>query len=164
MDRSADESSNYLCGVWLCGLTCFLSVAGTWLKYSQACQNKMFSSLNSFLRNSCRETHSNHSLKRYLFHQWAPSLPLLLCGCGCSCWYCCRTGETNDRVWCCEGGVCVWVQEESGRSAALISVEGRWGTVWFWPTRTFEVLWATFWDPSSMWEVEEHRGDGTCSG
>lgn len=34
-------------------LTCFLSVAGTWLKYSQACQNKIFSSLNSFLRNSC---------------------------------------------------------------------------------------------------------------
>lgn len=33
--------------------TCFLSVAGTWLKYSQACQNKIFSSLNSFFRNSC---------------------------------------------------------------------------------------------------------------
>lgn len=49
-----------------CRLTCFLSVAGTWLKYSQACQNKMFSSLNSFLRNSCRETHSNHSFKCYL--------------------------------------------------------------------------------------------------
>lgn len=33
-------------------LTSFLSCAGTWLKYSQACQNKMFSSLNSFLRKS----------------------------------------------------------------------------------------------------------------
>lgn len=33
-------------------LTSFLSCAGTWLKYSQACQNKIFSSLNSFRRNS----------------------------------------------------------------------------------------------------------------
>lgn len=30
----------------------------------------------------------------------------LLCGCSCSCWSCCQTSETNDRVWCCEGGVC----------------------------------------------------------
>lgn len=35
-------------------ITCFLSCSGTWLKHSQACQNKMFSSLNSFFRNSCR--------------------------------------------------------------------------------------------------------------
>lgn len=35
----------------------------------------------------------------------------LLCGCSCSCWYCCRNRETNDRLWCCEGGVhaCVCV-------------------------------------------------------
>lgn len=32
--------------------TSFLSCAGTWLKPSQACQNRMFSSLNSFLRKS----------------------------------------------------------------------------------------------------------------
>lgn len=35
----------------------------------------MFSSLNSFLRNSCRETHSNHSFKCYLFKQRVPFHP-----------------------------------------------------------------------------------------
>lgn len=40
-------------------VTCFLSFSGTWLKNSQACQNRMFSSLNSFFKNSCCEENQN---------------------------------------------------------------------------------------------------------
>lgn len=36
-------------------VTCLLSFSGTWLKNSHACQKRIFSSLNSFFRNSCRK-------------------------------------------------------------------------------------------------------------
>lgn len=106
------------CSFWF---TCFLSVAGTWLKYSQACQNKMFSSLNSFLRNSCRdrpEFVSALRLAMITFSVAATALRIQLQS----------VALRKDLRKC--GRRTEWV------SGALIRVGGRWGARWFCHART----------------------------